>query len=226
MIYTPTLLGIYILSVLVIYGISRFMPHTLWRLHPILIVALFSFVPAVALGREMLLRTELWELVSAVPTWLSAGLSVLFVVGIIPVRTWIRKEVLDRTAEASRQSLNGLPERMMVIDAAENRREISMVESTRRKTQVQRDVDRVAAIDGVGRFLYLLLKLHLVLVGLQIVGATVGIFWSESIEVQYGLPPLVLRTGIDAGFVLVPFVILIGTSTALLPENRQATHRQ
>lgn len=127
-------------------------------------------MPAIALGREMLLGTELWELVSAVPTWLSAGLSVRFVVGIIPVRKSIRKNVLDRTAEASRQFLNALPERMMSIDAAESRGEISMGEFAERKMQVQRDVDRAAAIHGVGRFLYLLLKLHLVTVGLQIAG--------------------------------------------------------
>jgi flagellar biosynthesis component FlhA len=175
MIYTLTLLGIYILSVLVIYGVSRFRPHTLWRLHPILIVALFSFVPAVALGREMLLRTELWEMVSAVPSWLSIGLSALFVVGIIPVRRWIRKDVLDRTAEAARQFLNGLPERMMSIEAAESREEISAEEAAEQKTHVQRAADRVAAIHGVGRFLYWLLKLHFVRIAVQIgVGVVVN----------------------------------------------------
>ncbi|MEX2443146.1 MAG: FHIPEP family type III secretion protein [Alkalispirochaeta sp.] len=182
MIYTLTLLGIYILSVLVIYGVSRFRPHTLWRLHPILIVALFSFVPAVALGREMLLRTELWKMVSVVPSWLSIGLSALFVVGIIPVRSWIRKEVLERTAEGARQFLDSLPERMMSIEAAESREEISAEEAAEQKTHVQRAADRVAAIHGVGRLLYLLLKLHLVGTGIQAAGG-VAIALRE-----YGIP--------------------------------------
>ena len=225
MIYTLTLLGIYILSVLVIYGVSRFRPHTLWRLHPILIVALFSFVPAVALGRGMLLRTELWEMVSAVPSWLSIGLSALFVVGIIPVRRWIRKDVLDRTAEAARQFLNGLPERMMSIEAAESRREISVEEAAARKTQVQRDVDWVSAIDAVGRFLYLLLKLHLVRIGFQILGGVAVAIWDNNIPVGQATLTYASLIGIDGSIILGPILVLLVVAGVIArePSNNRTT---
>tara|TARA_B100000614_G_scaffold188044_1_gene169026 strand:+ start:403 stop:1077 length:675 start_codon:yes stop_codon:yes gene_type:complete len=203
------LTGIYILSVLVIYGIARRRPGTLWHLHPILIVALFSFVPAIALGREMFLRTELWDVVSAVPTWFSAGLSVMFVVGIIPVRKWIRKNVLDRTSEASRQFLNGLPERMMAIDAAESRGEISMEEAAARKMQVQRAADRAAAIDGVGRFLYLLLKLHILWVGLQIAGAAFVDLWLKGLPVDRHLFHQATLVAVEGIMVFIPILLLI-----------------
>jgi len=224
MIYTLTLLGIYILSVLVIYGVSRFRPHTLWRLHPIPIVALFSFVPAVALGREILLRMELWEVVSTVPIWLSAGLTVLLVVGIIPARRWIRKDVLDRTKDSARQFLDSLPERMMSVEAAECRREISMEEATERKTQVQRAADRVATIHGVGRFLNLLLKLHLVRMGLQILGAIAIDAWSEGAAGWQTLNACSTVVIIDGALILGPFLLLMG-SLVLLRPNSEPRHQ-
>lgn len=208
MIYAITLLGIYILSVLVIYFIARFRPHVLWRLHSVLFVALFSFVPAIALGREMLLRTELRELVSMAPTWLSTGFAVLFVVGIIPLQRWIRTDVLDRTAGAARNSLDKLPEQMMTIEAAECRREISMEEATERKAQVQRGADRMAAIDGVGRVLYWLLKLHLVRLGIQFVGSVTTAIWLTTYSLQEATTTNLSLVAADAFMIIAPCLLL------------------
>lgn len=166
----------------------------------------------------MLLRTELWDVVSTVPMWFSVGVSVLFVVGIIPVRKWIRKDVLEWTAEASRQFLNGLPERMMAIDAAASRREISMEESTERKTQVQRAADRVATTDGVGRFLYLLLKLHLVRVGLQIAGGTFVGLWLRRLPLDLHLFHQATLVAVEGIMVFIPVLLLMYTIIKLGSE--------
>ena len=163
-------------------------------------------------------------MVSAVPTWLSVGLSVLFVVGIIPVRRWIRNDVLDRTAKASRKLLDSLPERMMWIEAAESRREISMEESTKRQTQVQRAADRVAAIDGVGRFLYLLLKLHLVRVGLQIAGTVMLGIIDHAAPVENILRSALGLVSVDALVIVVPYLILVGRLRFLAERETTPAH--
>lgn len=116
-------------------------------------------MPALALGREMLLGTRLSETFTAIPDWVLLGLSGLFVVGVLPVRNWTRRDVLERSANAARRFLDKLPERVMSTEAAESRGDISLEEATERKIRIQRDADRLAAVDGVGRFLYLLPEL-------------------------------------------------------------------
>lgn len=225
MIHTIVLLGIYFLSVTTIICIAQVRPRLLWRLHPIPVVALFSFVPAIALGLEISLRTELWNLLSAVPVWFSTGLSVLFVVAVFPVRKWIQESVIERTAEAAREFLDQLPQRMMSIEAAESRSEISVEEATERKMQIHRDVDRMSAIDGTGRLLYLVLKLHLLRIGLQIVGGKIVGAWSTSFEAQSGLAEVIRLTGIDAVLLLLPIMILTKATVAFVSEFRRGSPR-
>ena len=217
------LLGIYALSVFSLAVTVRLNPDRLRRLHPFLWISVFSFVPAVALGREILLRSGLSPIIARVPAGPTAGVAALFIIAIIPVRRWVRKNILERTADAARQSLNELPRRVISIEAAENRRDISMEEATERKARIRRDLDRIAAIDALGRLFYLLLKIHILRMSLQAAGIVAISHW------RYGSPPgvtllSVLRwVGVDGMLIFVPFMVIIWSLYYL--SYSRPTHR-
>jgi len=213
MMSTVFLLGIYFVSVATVYGLARYKRRALGRLPPIVIVGLFSFVPGLALGRALILRTDLWDLLSRAPTWLSAGLSVLIIVGTIPARRGIRKNVLDRAADNARHFQDKLPERLLAIEAAENRGETTIEKASKRKTQILREADRKVAIDGVGRFLYVLLKLHLVRVSLQVLGVVAIALWEYGSPFSHAILEGSTMFAVDGVFVSGPYMIVLYSLT-------------
>lgn len=228
MMYTLILVVTHILSVVIICGIVRFRPSAMWRLYPIVAVGLFSFVPALALGREMFLGTDVSNLLSAVPIWMPATIAVLFTSGIIPLRRWIRQDVLDRTAEFARRFLDELPGKVMAIEAAESRGDITIEDTSARRAQIQRDVDRIGAIDGCSRFLHVLLKIQMLRLVLQVVGGVVLGIWSKGLGVRESVVITGAAVGIDVLFIFLPYLLLFGAAVSLLtatfgPQSRSGS---
>ncbi|MDA3949476.1 MAG: hypothetical protein PF508_09625 [Spirochaeta sp.] len=196
--------------------IARRHPNRLRKLNSFVWIGIYSLVPAIALGRQILLSTGPSMLTTMVPTWLSGGIAAFTVMAILPVRTWIRRRILERTAQGARQFLDSLPVRMMEIEAEISRGAISFVDGNRRKRLIQREMDRVAAVDGVGRFLYLLFKIHLFRQGLQVLGVVAIDAWSEA-----GVGWHTLDTGstmviIEGACILGPYLLLMATPIVLL----------
>lgn len=215
MLLAAVLLGIYLLSVGMLLIIARRHPDRLRKLNSFVWVGIYSFVPAIALGREILLSTGPSTLIATVPTWLSGGIAALTVMAILPVRTWIRRRNLERTGNAARQCMVHLPERMMEIEAETSRGAISVDDGNRRKQMIQREMDRAAAVDGVGRFLYLLLKIHLLRLGLQVLGAVAIDAWSEAGIGWHALDACSAMIIIDGACILEPFLLLMTSLTVL-----------
>ena len=197
------------LSVVSLAVTVRLNPERLQRLHPFLWISVFSFVPAVALGREFLLRSGLSTIIARVPAGPTAGIAALFIIAIIPVRRWARKNILERTADAARQSLNELPRRVIAIEAAENRRDISMKEATERKAQIQRDLDRIAVMDALGRLFYLLLKVHILRISVQAAGIVAISHWRYAAPFEATLMLVLRWVGVDGMLIFVPFMVII-----------------
>ncbi len=85
--------------------------------------------------------------------------------------------------------------------------------------QIQRECDRISAIDGIGRFLYLLLKIHLVRLGLQIVGA---ITIEALLTGVYGWYLLSIGSSliiVDVALIIGPYLLLICAIALLHCKN-------
>lgn len=215
MLYFAVLLGIYLLSVAALAVIARFRPDRLHRLHAFLWVGVFSFVPAIALAREILLSANSSTFITMVPTWMTGGTAALAVIAAISIRKWIQSRILDRTAQAARQFLDELPKRVMRIEADVTRGVTALDDADRRKLRLQREMDRVAAIDGVARFLYLLLKIHFVRLGLQGLGAVAVDAWSEAGIGWYTLDVCSTMVIIEGACILGPHLLLMTALIAL-----------
>jgi type III secretion protein V len=196
--------------VVVLFVTARYRPDRLHRAHPILVVSLYSLVPALALGRQMLLRTEYWTTVAPMPVWLSGGVAALVVIAIFLARPWVRRTALERPMHAAYEGLDDYPRRAMAIDAEVNRGSIEPVEAARRKSELQRRTDRLAAIEGSGRLLFTLLKIHLVRLGLQVAGAVAIGVWSEALSSPGILAVSSLLILVDGVLILGPYLLLIG----------------
>jgi hypothetical protein len=217
MIYTTIFLGIYILSVIVLVITARLQPNNIYRLHPIILVGLYSFVPALSLGHQML-TTNFLTIITPMPVWFTGGLAGLVVIFAIPCRKWIRRNALDRPMQTARQSMDKLPGHMTALEAKVSDGSMKPDEADHCKFQLQRQMDRLAAIDGTGRFLYLLFKIHLLRLGLQIIGS-VAIYFDSDGVLNWRLLSVCSSTFIvDVALIFVPYMLLIVAVTLL---NRQ-----
>jgi type III secretory pathway component EscV len=210
MIHTAILLGIYILSVVALFVTARYRTDRLHRLHPILVVSLYSLVPALALGRQILLSTEYWTTVAPIPVWLSGGVAALVVIAIVLARPWIRSTALERPMDAAHEGLDDYPRRAMAIDEEVSRGSIKPDEGDRRKNELQRSTDRSAAIEGSGRILFTLLNIHLVRLGLQVAGTVAIGVWSEALSSPGILAVSSVLILVDGVLILGPYLLLFG----------------
>jgi hypothetical protein len=214
MISTTILLGIYILSVLMLFGKALLKPINQYRLHPTILVGLYSFVPALSLGRQML-TTEFQAIITPVPVWFTGDLASLTLILIIPCRKWIRKNALERPTQSARQGLDQLPGRIMAIEAKASEGSMEHDEADRCKFGIQRQLDRSTAIDGPGRFLYLMIKIHLFRLGLQILRSVVIYFETVGALSWHTLSICSSMIIVDVALILGPYMLLM-TSIALL----------
>lgn len=221
MIYTTILLGLYILPVLVLFATACLRPHRLYRLHPLLLAGLYSFVPALALGIQML-RVEFRAIITPMPLFFSGpliGLAGFALITIVPARKWIRRSILELSMKTARGFLERLPGKMMEIETQLSLGKLDLNEADRLKALIQRQVDRLAANDGLGRLLYYLLKLHLLRLTLQVAGALAISAWSNGISIWRMLTIASSLIIVDGALILVPYLLLLAV-TAL--HSRQS----
>lgn len=91
-------------------------------------------------------------------------------------------------------------------------------EADRCKFQLQRQMDRLAARDVTGRFLYLLFKIHLLRLGLQIIGSVAIYFESDGVLSWRILSVCSSIIIVDLVLVFGPYMLLIAAAALL---NRQ-----
>jgi len=217
MIHTMLLLILYILSVTVLLITARLKPESLYRLHPILLLGLYSFIPAINLGLHML-RSKFWMVFEAMPLYffiLLIGLAGLILIMIIPARQLIHQNTLDLSSKAAREYLEILPKKMMAIEAQLSLGQLDQGRADQAKAQIQRQVDRLAANDGLGRLLYVLLKLHLLRLTLQIAGAIAINLWSADTSL---LQTLTMTSSIlitDSLLIFLPYLLLLSVIALL-----------
>lgn len=208
MISTTILLGIYILSVLMLFGIVLLKPINQYRLHPTILVGLYSFVPALSLGGQML-TTKFQAIITPMPVWFTGALASLVLILIIPCRKWIRKNALERPMQSTRLGLDKLPGRIMAIEAKVSVGSMQPDEADRCKFKIQRQLDRLAAIDGTSRFLYLMIKIHLFRLGLQILGSVVIYFETVGALSWRILSICSSMIIVDVALILGPYMLLM-----------------
>jgi len=81
----------------------------------------------------------------------------------------------------------------------------------------------MSAIDCVGRFIYLLLKLHLVRIGLQIVGIVILSLMDRVAAIKNNLPSALGLVSVDALVTVLPYLMLIwGLQFIAEPETAAA----
>lgn len=107
----------------------------------------------------------------------------------------------------------------MAIEAEISRGTISVDDGNRRKQAIQREIDRVAAVDGVGRFLYLLFKIHLFGLGLQVLGAVAIDVWSGARVGWNTLNACSVMIIIDGACILGPYLLSMTALIVLLPSS-------
>jgi flagellar biosynthesis component FlhA len=115
--------------------------------------------------------------------------------------------------------LDELPSKIMAIEAKVSEGSMKHAAADRCKFKIQRLLDLLAAIDGTGRLLYLLLKIHLLRLGLQILGSVAIYFWSNSALSWRILSICSSMIIVDGVLIFAPYMLLI-VAIALL--NRQS----
>ena len=208
MITTTILLGIYILSVLTLFGIALLKPINLYRLTPIILVGLYSFVPALSLGHQML-TTKFQAIITPMQVWVTGGLASLVLILIIPCWKWIRKNALECPIQSARRGLDELPSQIMAIEAKVNGGSMEHDEANRSKFEIKRQLDRLAAIDSTGRFLYLMVKIHLFRIGLQFLGSVVIYFETVGALSWRILSICSSMIIVDVALILGPYMLLM-----------------
>jgi flagellar biosynthesis component FlhA len=116
---------------------------------------------------------------------------------------------LELSSKAAREHLERLPEKMMAIEAQLSHGKLDQGEADQAKARIHRQADRLAANDGLGRFLYALLKLHLLRLSLQTAGTITINAWPDGLSLWRMLTIASSLLIADGLFIVLPYLLLL-----------------